>query len=81
MNKAIQWIHHRKRKYYAVLVCRDLLGDWVLIREREWGSLDSKRGGQKTELLGSEDEAVSKLKDISKRRLAHGYSRVGDPIK
>ena len=59
MNESTLWGHNHKRKYYAVWVYRDLLGDWVI--RREWGSLDSNRGRQKTELLGSEDKAVSKL--------------------
>ncbi len=71
MNEAILWIHNRKRKSYAVWVYRDLLGDWIL--RREWGSLDSNRGGSKTELLASESEAEAKLEEIAKRRLAHGY--------
>lgn len=71
MNKAVLWVHHHKRRYYAVRVYCDLLGDWVLIRE--WGSLDSNRGGSKTELLESESEAVAKLAEIGKRRLANGY--------
>ena len=74
MNEAALWVHSSKRKYYAVWVYRDLLGDWIL--KREWGSLDSNRGGQKTELLGSESEAVSKLAETHQRRLAHGYCRV-----
>jgi hypothetical protein len=48
MNMAIQWVHHRKRKYYAVLVCHDLLD----VNTR-MGSLNSRCGGQKTELRGS----------------------------
>lgn len=65
------WIHQQKRRYYRASVYQDLLGDWVLMRD--WGALDSKLGGMKTELLAGEAEGVEKMAAIAKRRKQHHY--------
>ena len=68
------WIHHEKRRYYRASVYQDLLGDWVLMRD--WGALDSKLGGMKTELLVGLQEGREKLAAIAKRRKQHCYEVV-----
>lgn len=65
------WIHPQKRRYYRASVYQDLLGDWVLLRD--WGALDSKLGGMKTELLSGLKDGEEKLAMIAKRRKQHRY--------
>ena len=65
------WIHSKKRRYYRASVYQDLLGDWVLLRD--WGALDSKLGGIKTELLTGLKDGEEKLAMIAKRRKQHHY--------
>lgn len=70
------WIHPEKRRYYRAMVYQDLLGHWILMRD--WGSLDSKLGGMKTELLAGLQEGCEKLEAIAKRRRSHHYQTVGE---
>lgn len=71
MHTSQLWIHPQKRRYYRALLYQDLLGDWILLRD--WGALDSKLGGMKTELLSSVREGEEKLELIAKRRRQHRY--------
>lgn len=54
-------------RYYSVAIQRDLFGRPVLISC--WGGRWSRRGGIRTEPYTPE-----KVREIHKRRLAHGYS-------
>ena len=74
MYTSYLWIHPKKRRYYRASVYQDLLGDWVLLRD--WGALDSKLGGIKTELLTGLKEGEEKLALIAKRRQQHHYQTV-----
>lgn len=65
------WIHPQKRRYYRASLYQDLLGDWILLRD--WGALDSKLGGMKTELLSGLKDGEEKLRLIAKRRKQHHY--------
>lgn len=65
------WIHPQKRRYYRAALYQDLLGDWVLLRD--WGALDSKLGGMKTELLSGLEDGEEKLTMIARRRKQHHY--------
>lgn len=68
------WVHSEKRRYYRASIYKDLLGQWVLVRD--WGSLDSRLGGTKTELLEGMQEGHEKLVMIGKRRTTHRYALV-----
>lgn len=67
------WINQEKRRFYRVVVQKDLLGDLVLIRY--WGSLDSSLGGTKTELVKG-DDIDGLLLEIDKLRTRKGYVSV-----
>nr|BAL53142.1 hypothetical conserved protein [uncultured Gammaproteobacteria bacterium] len=66
-----RWIHPEKRRWYLVWVGLDLFGDRVLIRA--WGSLDSRRGGEKREIPASEAEIDKRLHAIARQRRRRGY--------
>jgi len=66
-----RWVHPQKRRWYTILLHRDLFGDLVLIRA--WGSLDSQRGGEKKEILEDIGDAEKRLKENRRLRLRHGY--------
>ena len=65
------WVHPEKRRYYRASVYKDLLGHWVMVRD--WGSLDTKLGGTKTELLEGFRQGKAQLEAVGKRRASHRY--------
>jgi predicted DNA-binding WGR domain protein len=73
MNTPRLWINKKKRRYYKVMVYRDLLNDLVMMRN--WGSLDTARGGIKTEVV-DHDQAVELLVKIGKQRIKRNYEIV-----
>ena len=73
MNTSRVWINKKNRRYYKVLVYKDLLGDLVLMRN--WGSLDTARGGMKTELV-DQQQAMNLLVKIGKQRIKRNYEVV-----
>lgn len=73
MNLSKLWVNKEKRRYYKVMVYRDLLGDLILLRN--WGSLDNERGGMKKEVV-SHQEAEALLVTIEKKRTRHQYQLV-----
>ena len=68
------WVHPEKRRYYRASVYKDLLGHWVMVRD--WGSLDTKLGGTKTELLEGFGQGKAQLEAVGKRRANHCYRLV-----
>jgi predicted DNA-binding WGR domain protein len=61
-----------KRGYRVVLV-RDLLGDFVLVRR--WYGLFNKRHGGKMQVFLQETEALDAVDKIDRARLRRGYVR------
>lgn len=68
------WVHPEKRRYYRASVYKDLLGHWVMVRD--WGSLDTKLGGTKTELLEGFGDGERQMERIGKRRESHHYALI-----
>jgi len=73
MNTSRLWINKEKRRYYKVMVYRDLLDDLVLMRN--WGSLDTARGGIKTEIVDHQ-QAMDLLVEIGRQRVKRNYEAV-----
>lgn len=73
MNRSMVWVNQKKRRFYRVIVQKDLLGDVVLYRY--WGSLDSAHGGTKTELVNG-DDIDNLLFSIDKLRTKKGYVNI-----
>jgi len=71
------WIHPQKRRWYLLLLDQDLFGDWVLLRA--WGSLDSRRCGEKKEILDDTGNAERLVKKICRTRQRRGYHLVQPP--
>lgn len=69
MNRV--WINPGKRRYYRAHLQADLLGDWTLTRS--WGSLDSRHGQVRTELVDNQAHGLRLLAGIDKRRAVRGY--------
>jgi hypothetical protein len=65
------WVHSEKRRYYRASVYKDLLGHWVMVRD--WGSLDTKLGGTKTDLLEGFGQGEAQMEAVGKRRASHRY--------
>jgi hypothetical protein len=70
LTEVALYIHQKKRRFYRVVAGCDLLGDFILYQS--WGSLDSKLGNFKQQII--EQENLPKLlTQIHKLRLKHEY--------
>jgi hypothetical protein len=66
-----RWENIDKKRYYAAIVERDLLGDWGITCH--WGGLDTRQGGMKRIYCESYEKALSLLDDIKSVRGKRGY--------
>lgn len=64
------YIHEKKRRFYRVVAGCDLLGDFILYQS--WGSLDSKLGNFKHQII-EQAQLPKLLAQIHKLRLKHEY--------
>lgn len=64
------WVNKNKRRYYRLIICKDLFGDTILMKE--WGSIDSN-GGRLVSQPIDPDNQEAILDDIRKRRISHQY--------
>ena len=60
-----------ERRGYTLILCQDLLGDYVL--DRYWFGLDNNRGGKKRQVFLEEREAMREIGRIVKTRFRNGY--------
>jgi WGR domain. len=65
------WINPDKRRYYRVILSRDLFDATVL--HCMWGGLDSATGNDSHEVFSDAASAHEKLERIRKRRQQRGY--------
>ncbi len=77
MNENILWVNQKKRRYYRVRIYLDLLNDIVIARE--WGSLDSNRGGSLNSILSDKNKCEEVLESISKKRKSRNYEIMNQP--
>lgn len=71
---AKEWNFRSPSRGYALWLGRDLLGDLVLIRR--WWGLTNRLGGQKTEVLADEEEAMLRVSNELSLRAKHGYTYI-----
>ena len=72
-----QWITRRwetDTRYYAVEVCQDLFGEWLV--KRSWGGQRNLRGNSLTTYAEDHAHALTMLDGVAKRRRARGYHDV-----
>lgn len=67
----IEYTFDSPKRSYKLWLGRDLLGDLQLIRR--WQGKGSRRGGQKIDILQSEEAGRAKIRAIVRLRLRHGY--------
>lgn len=65
------WTHQKERRWYAVDMTADIFGQLVVIKE--WGSLDTDRGGRMVIPCDSVESAEKLMDAIAARRMARGY--------
>lgn len=64
------WLNFSNRRYYRLLLCKDLFGDSVLIKE--WGSMD-RNGGRVVTTLIDKDKQNKAIASLRRKRVANGY--------
>ena len=67
----LSWHNPQNGRRYHCVVDQDLLGDSFLWRG--WCGADGKRGGEKEDVFTWEDECLSALRRVSRRRERRGY--------
>jgi hypothetical protein len=70
LTEVALYIHEKKRRFYRVVAGCDLLGDFILYQS--WGSLDSKLGNFKQQII-EQAQLPKLLAQINKLRLKHEY--------
>lgn len=67
----VRWEHPDKKRYYKLMLSRDLLGDWVITRV--WGGLNQATGRVSHIPCPTYDDAIKLMVEISRIRIKHGY--------
>lgn len=67
-----EWNFRSPERGYAMWLGNDLLGDLVLVRR--WWGLSNGLGGQKTDVMPNEVEAMERVRSEIKLRKCHGYA-------
>jgi len=70
-----RWVNVEKARYYQAHLCRDLFGEWILLKV--WGSCGSRRGRLASTAVESYADGVAALRESGERRSARGYERAG----
>ncbi len=69
-----QWLNRAKDRFYKIKVKKN--DDNNLVLDYHWGSCISKRGGTKSIILCSQEEAQKTIDLMMKRRKSRGYELV-----
>ena len=69
--QGMEWINPEKRRYYRATLQHDLLGFTVVVRD--YGSLDTARGGRQVDIADSAQDADRLMQRIGRVRLRRGY--------
>jgi predicted DNA-binding WGR domain protein len=68
-----QWLNRAKSRFYKIVVQKDGTN---IVLDYHWGSCNTNRGGKKSILLCSEEEAQSAIDKMMKRRKSRGYELI-----
>ncbi len=63
--------HPQRKRFYRVILSKDLFGDWVVTRV--WGSIGKANGRIMHAPCSSYEEAILMIQTISKTRKRRGY--------
>lgn len=72
-----KWLNKAKERFYQINVLKDGCN---IILDYHWGSCNSNRGGKKSILLCSEEEAKKTIEGMMKRRKRRGYELIAPLI-
>jgi hypothetical protein len=70
-----RWVNPNKARYYQAHLCRDLFGEWILVKV--WGGCGSSCGCLASTGVASYVDGVAAFREIGERRRARGYQRAG----
>lgn len=74
MPNIYQWLNHEKSRYYTIIVAKVQKNEIML--NYYWGGFNSNRGGKKNILAKTEEEVMSYINDMMKRRKSRGYELI-----
>ena len=74
MQRPLRFENLLKLRYYLIYLTQDLFGDWVIIKS--WGGINKMGGQIRSTPCNSYDAALTKIEEIKKMRLRHGYALV-----
>lgn len=63
--------HLEKKRFYKLVLSRDLLGDWVITRV--WGGINQATGRISHIPCPTYEDAIHLMEKIAKTRLVRGY--------
>lgn len=69
-----RWENPDKKRYYEILVRRDLWSQWVLTRV--WGGIGSRLGRESDQVFKDTALLEQELMVIATRRAKHGYDLI-----
>ncbi|MCR6481068.1 WGR domain-containing protein [Variovorax sp. ZS18.2.2] len=72
-----RWENPLTHRYYEARVCRDLFGQWEILRT--WGRIGSALGRTLRDPQPGEQACDAELEKISLRRQQRGYARTPAP--
>lgn len=67
-----RWVNSDKKRYYKLILSRDLLGDWIVTRV--WGALYQSRGRASHIPCSTYRDAMQLIDKICKTRMKRGYT-------
>ncbi len=74
MSSVYKWLNKEKQRFYTITIKKEI--PEFIQMHYVWGSCNSKRGGNKYLFVSTDDEAISLIKSMIKRRKNRGYELI-----
>ena len=68
---AVRWIHPNKKRYYRLMLNKDLLSDWVITKA--WGGINTANGRVVHVPCPNKEFALNMMLKLQKVRKQRGY--------
>ena len=78
MYNSYEWLNPEKSRYFKIAIRKSRIDKIIL--DYDWGSCVSNRGGKKTIIAESYEEAQKYIEKMKKRRKSRGYFLIAPKI-